>query len=360
MKNEFIAIDVETANSSRASICQIGIAKFRDGVVVDEWSSLINPEEDFAKPQMIIHGIKQKNVVDSPNLPEVMRTVSDFMKDSICISHSSFDREVFDAAFKKYGIKEIKSSWLNSVEVARETWGDMPNGKYTLDNVASTLGYTFNHHDALSVAKAAGHIMVNAMQETETTLSYWINGEGHRVNARSLAEAFTPTPKRKKASLVRKGNPEGPLVGEVISFTGDLTMSKYEAADIASNLGCRVTVSVTKKATMLVVGDVDPRMLKQGETKTMKERKAEELILKGQPIRIMNETDFQELIKKAGTDEYDEWKTSNRPSVVKEPQIKEKRIVEKDNSRGSNSGNSFPWATVFALVSIASVIFFAV
>ena len=43
----FVAVDVETANSDRASICQIGIAVFKDGKLADEWVSLINPEDHF-------------------------------------------------------------------------------------------------------------------------------------------------------------------------------------------------------------------------------------------------------------------------------------------------------------------------
>lgn len=43
----FVAIDVETANSDMASICQIGLAKFTEGELVDEWVSIIDPEDDF-------------------------------------------------------------------------------------------------------------------------------------------------------------------------------------------------------------------------------------------------------------------------------------------------------------------------
>ena len=35
---EFVALDVETANADMASICQIGIAQFRDGSLVEDWN----------------------------------------------------------------------------------------------------------------------------------------------------------------------------------------------------------------------------------------------------------------------------------------------------------------------------------
>jgi len=43
----FVAFDVEKANTDRTSICQIDIAKFSGGKLIDEWSSLIDPEDDF-------------------------------------------------------------------------------------------------------------------------------------------------------------------------------------------------------------------------------------------------------------------------------------------------------------------------
>ena len=71
-------------------------------------------------------------------------------------------------------------------------------------------------------------------------------------------------------------------------------MTRNEAADCASRAGCAVAAGVTKHTTILVVGDQDARML-AGHDKSSKHRKAEELIAKGQPIRIVGESDFRRL-----------------------------------------------------------------
>ena len=44
---KYLALDVETANADYSSICQIGIAEFENGKVIDKWSSFINPESYF-------------------------------------------------------------------------------------------------------------------------------------------------------------------------------------------------------------------------------------------------------------------------------------------------------------------------
>jgi DNA polymerase-3 subunit epsilon len=71
-------------------------------------------------------------------------------------------------------------------------------------------------------------------------------------------------------------------------------MPRREAADLAAAIGCTVEDGVTKKTTLLVVGDQDVRRL-AGHEKSSKHRKAESLIETGQPIRILRESDFKKL-----------------------------------------------------------------
>ena len=86
------------------------------------------------------------------------------------------------------------------------------------------------------------------------------------------------------------------MFGEVVVFTGALMLPRSEAADLASRLGCQVDSGVNKKTTILVVGDQDINRL-AGHSKSSKHRKAEKLIACGQSIKIIGESDFQELLK---------------------------------------------------------------
>ncbi len=93
----------------------------------------------------------------------------------------------------------------------------------------------------------------------------------------------------------RTGADDGPLAGEVVVFTGALSMLRSEAADLAATSGCDVIPSVNKTTTLLVVGDQDIRLL-AGHSKSSKHRKAEKLISDGQAIRILREADFLTLV----------------------------------------------------------------
>ncbi len=74
-----------------------------------------------------------------------------------------------------------------------------------------------------------------------------------------------------------------------------MAIPRSEAADLAAAAGCNVGNGVTKKTTLLVVGDQDLRLL-AGHEKSSKHRKAEDLIAEGQAIRILGESDFKRLI----------------------------------------------------------------
>jgi DNA polymerase III subunit epsilon len=100
------------------------------------------------------------------------------------------------------------------------------------------------------------------------------------------------------AEDVPDANPEGPLYGEVVVFTGALSMVRPDAAVAAAKAGCQVDAGVTKHTTLLVVGDQDIRKL-AGHEKSLKHRKAEELIKNGQHIRIVGETDFKSIVGQA-------------------------------------------------------------
>jgi DNA polymerase-3 subunit epsilon len=96
--------------------------------------------------------------------------------------------------------------------------------------------------------------------------------------------------------LARTGNPEGPLYGEVVVFTGKLSIDRLEAAKLAAGAGCDVGASVTNRTTMLVVGEQDIRVLK-GQDRSSKHRKAESLIAAGASIRIISEQNFRMMVE---------------------------------------------------------------
>ena len=284
---KFIALDVETANSNMASICSIGIAVFEDGRLTDEWYSLIDPKDYFHGMNISIHGISQTDVLGAPTLKDAAEEIHSLLSENIVVTHSHFDRVALHQAASHWAIPHLTCTWLDSARVARRTWDEFAKRGYGLENVCKNIGYTFEHHNALEDAKASGQIILAAMKESGLNLDAMLN---------RVLQPIDPHVSANVASIKREGNPDGPLAGEVIVFTGALEMPRAEAANLAASIGCTVGVTVTKKTTLLVVGDTDIDRF-AGHSKSSKHRKAEEMALEGLPIRIIRETDFKELAK---------------------------------------------------------------
>lgn len=285
---DFSAIDVETANADMGSICQIGIARFQNGVIVDEWKTYVDPEDYFDAVNISIHGIDESTVDGAPTLTDISSKVRELLDGRVSVCHTHFDRVAIQRAFDKYNLRCPSCRWLDSARVARRAWKEFERRGYGLANVCEFLGYEFAHHDALEDAKAAGHILIAAAAKTELDISGWLDRVEKPIRAGHASSE----------SITREGNPEGPLYGEVVVFTGSLQLARNEAAEIAAQIGCRVARGVTTGTTILVVGDQDVRRL-AGHPKSSKHRKAEALISKGNAIRIIRETDFQKLVKLA-------------------------------------------------------------
>lgn len=282
---EFVAIDVETANADMSSICQIGLARFNKDRLVEEWKTYIDPEDYFDGINVSIHGIDEKTVKGAPVITDVSGEIYRFLDDHVSVCHTHFDRVAVQQAFEKYTLRHPRCRWLDSARVARRTWLDFAQRGYGLGNVCAFLGYEFTPHDALEDAKAAACIVIAAIEKTGLDIEGWLR----RVN-----QPIDPSGTGTGYAIKRDGNPEGSLYGEVLVFTGALEIPRREAADMAARIGCHVDPGVTKKTTILVVGDQDIKKL-AGYKKSSKHRKAEELISKGQAIRILRETDFREL-----------------------------------------------------------------
>lgn len=284
----FVAVDVETANENYASICEVGLAKFADGQLVDTWSTLVNPQDKFSAINMSIHGISPEMVRLAPKLPDIAQQLREWLEIGVTVCHTHFDRIALPRAFAKYGLPPLAANWLDSARVVRRTWPEMARSGYGLSPCCERIDYEFEHHDALEDAKACGHVLLAATRHLSLDMAGLLKRVRQPID---LASAGT---------IYAEGNPEGDLYGEVILFTGRISVERREAAPRAAEVGFKVVDNFNKKVTILVVGDQDLAMLAPGQTKSSKQLKAEQAAAAGHPIRIIGESDFWVLIESAG------------------------------------------------------------
>jgi DNA polymerase-3 subunit epsilon len=284
---KFVALDFETANPSLDSICQIGVVVFDDGCVVETWETLVDPEDYFDGWNVSIHGIDESHVVGAPKFPDIVERLRNFLAGQTVIHHTPFDRVALARTNEKHKLGDVSCQWLDTARVVRRAWPEFSHRGYGIKNVAKSLGIDFKHHAAHEDARAAGEILLHAMRQSGLSLSDWL------VRA---TKPIGSSVHNSSGKLARDGNPEGPLCGETVVFTGALSLPRREIADLAAKAGCNVADGVTAATTLLVVGNQDIRRL-VGHEKSRKHRKAESLRAKGQSIRILTETDFERVIQ---------------------------------------------------------------
>jgi len=151
MKNSFTALDFETANGKRLSICQVGLVRIENGVVKDQFSILVQPPDNFYWDRFIdIHGIGPKQTANAKTFDKVWPQIEPFIKNQQVVAHNgfSFDFLCLRQVLEFYGIAIPEF---------------FPHCTYKIyrDNLASLClkhEIALNHHDALSDARACGEL----------------------------------------------------------------------------------------------------------------------------------------------------------------------------------------------------------
>jgi len=161
---DFVAIDFETANGSRASACQVGLTRVRDGRVVETAGWLIRPpagHDLFQEWNTRIHGITAEHVVDALGWSEQLLDLVDFAGDDVLVAHNaSFDMGVLRAACEATGDVCPPYRYVCTLQVARKVY-QLPS--YRLPVAAEAAGFSgFSHHDAVADALACAHILIDA------------------------------------------------------------------------------------------------------------------------------------------------------------------------------------------------------
>ncbi len=291
MPNDFVAIDVETADRSRGSICQIGLVAFAGTAIAWEWSTLINPQCDFDGFNVRIHGIGSEEVATAPTLPLVFEELTGRIAGAVMVSHSAFDYEAMRQACGRYALKFADKIWLDSCVVAQTCWPHL--SKHDLATVCRELAIPLRHHNALSDARASGTVLATAIAQSGKCLGEWCK----LAVCSNRSPTVEEVPRRRYSERIeRVGDPNGPLAGHIWVCTGNFNTGEAELARLAAMLGCDVKDRFSKKTTMLVVGTRDPAQF-DGQTKSRKQRDAEAAVAEGRKVYIMTEREFLELVR---------------------------------------------------------------
>lgn len=127
LKN-YIVIDTETTGLSaqRDHIIEISALKIKNGKIIDNYTSLVNPGIMIPKSSIKIHGITDDMVVNAPTIDQVLPEFLDFIGNQPLIGHNlSFDLRFINS----YLNENINHSLADTMLIARKKLGFLPNHK---------------------------------------------------------------------------------------------------------------------------------------------------------------------------------------------------------------------------------------
>ncbi len=182
-KATFVVVDVETTGMSAIDdrITEIAMMKVREGTLVDEFSTLVNPLLTIPAYITSMTGIDNVMVQNAPPARDVVPFIAEFLGDSVFVAHNvAFDWGfVSHTARRERGI-ELNNQRLCTVKLSSRILPHLPSK--SLGPVAKHLDITIpERHRASGDAYATALVLVKflsflqkkeGLKTTEELLKY--------------------------------------------------------------------------------------------------------------------------------------------------------------------------------------------
>jgi len=179
----YAIIDLETTGGRKTDkITEVAIIIHDGEKIIDEYSTLINPEINIPYFITNITGITNDMVADAPRFYEVAKKVVELTSDKIIVAHNaSFDYHFLKNEFSSLGF-EFKRKTICTVKLARKLVPALDS--YSLGELCNELGIEIvNRHramgDALATAKLLEYLLSINGNEIDLFASLRINSLGN-------------------------------------------------------------------------------------------------------------------------------------------------------------------------------------
>lgn len=157
----YVVVDIETTGgvSPYHRITELGAVKIRNGIIIDKFQQLVNPQRFISREIETLTGISNEMVRVAPKFSEVADAFDEFTKDAIFVAHNvSFDYGFIQAEFGRLDRKFVRPYICTKAGMKKHYPG---LNSYGLKNLTLHFGIELlNHHRALSDAEAAAALLV--------------------------------------------------------------------------------------------------------------------------------------------------------------------------------------------------------
>ncbi|QHE51216.1 exonuclease domain-containing protein [Pontibacillus sp. HMF3514] len=299
----FVALDFETANSSRGSVCSIGLVEYENGKLKNEYYRLVKPKRNyFSSFNISIHGITKQDVEDAYEFDELWeKEIHGLLEGKLVVAHNAqFDMSVLRAVLDQYNLPYPMLAYNCTVNISKKIW-HLP--QYKLNHVSDYLGISLNHHQALDDARASAQILLKAGEQLEAIDEKDLIDKTGTTNGMMYGTGYEPARINKKkpakkpeaktfVSATTEFNTSHPFYRSSFVFTGKMDeMQRDDAIQQIVDLGGEWHSSVERSTDFVVVGNKSYEKYRNGE-KSSKLERVETLLSQGFPIEIISEAEF--------------------------------------------------------------------
>ena len=161
LPDTFVVFDIETTgfNTGSDKITEIAAVKVKDGMMVDEFSTFVNPERNIPREVQELTHITPEMVKDAPKTEEAIKAFLDFSKDAIIVAHNArFDTSFINYFANEYNLEKPKYI-IDTLAISREMFEGYENHK--LGTIAKNLGVELeNAHRAINDTRATAKVFI--------------------------------------------------------------------------------------------------------------------------------------------------------------------------------------------------------
>ncbi len=190
---DFIALDFETANPNRSSICSVGIAVVRRGRIIESEHIYVRPNPDWYHGyHTAIHGITREHTHDKPSFRTLWRELKPYFHNQTIIAHNAaFDLSVLRYALDGSGLRYPDLEYHCSYRISKET---LDLQSHRLNEVSKHFRIKLEHHNAESDARASALIALRLMEKFKTDSLEELSAIlGFKIGTlRSAPNSYTP------------------------------------------------------------------------------------------------------------------------------------------------------------------------
>jgi len=175
---DFVVVDLEATGAKMPPnrVIELGAYRIRNGRIVDNFLTLVNPEIPIPRFVISLTGITNEMVKSAPVFADVAPRWLDFVSDAVLIAHNA----PFDTSFLNHEISRVYpghrmvNSHLCTVRLSRRVFPGLNN--YRLDTIADHFSIPISHRhragsDALATAEVFLHLLSRFEEHGVTDLA---------------------------------------------------------------------------------------------------------------------------------------------------------------------------------------------